>query len=115
MTTLQSILVIVISISFALYIIYSARKARLDMKHAIAWLFIAFAAVIVAVVPRGVMWIANRLDFEASTNLLFIIAILVLAIIAFRQTTMISKMEKQIVRLTQTLAIVQKQGEDDAE
>jgi len=114
MTTLQTIMIIILAVAFAVYIVRSARVARLDMRYAITWLAVAVGALFIAIFPRVVLWLAvDVLGFEASTNFIFIVAIVVLAVIAFRQTMMLSKQEKRIVKLTQTVALLEyKKGED---
>jgi len=106
MPTIQSVLVILLSIAFTAYILYATRLTRLDMRYAITWLIVAAGAIFIAIFPNAIIWISYIFQFEATTNLLFIIAIVVLAVIVFRLTVTLSKLEKRIVKLTQTLALL---------
>ena len=107
MTTIQSVQVIILALAFAIYIVRAARVARLDMRYAITWLIVVVGVLLIAIFPAAFLWIADTLGFEAGTNMLFILAIAVLAVIAFRQTAMLSKMEKRIVKLTQIVALLE--------
>ena len=107
MTTLQAVFVILLALLFSVYVIRSAKVARLDMRHTITWLVVTAGILLVAIFPRGVFWLAGIIGFEASTNMLFIAAIAILAVIVFRQTMLISAMEKKMTRLTQTVALIE--------
>ncbi|MCL2187131.1 MAG: DUF2304 domain-containing protein [Defluviitaleaceae bacterium] len=113
MPTLQAILVILLSIAFTVYILYTARSTRLDMRYAITWLIVAAGAIFIAIFPNLIMRISYLLQFEAATNMLFIAAIVVLAVIVFRLTITLSKMEKRILQLTQALALLNDTQKED--
>ena len=107
MSTAQQIEVIVLSLLFSIYVLYKARSEQLEMRYAITWLMVVAGLLFMAIFPRAVLWLAEFLGFEVGANLLFMTAIVVLSVIVFRQTVMLSTMEKRIVTLTQTVALLQ--------
>jgi hypothetical protein len=115
MLLFQQIQVIVIALAFSLYVLYKVRVAKLDLRYAITWLLVMAGVLSMAAFPRAVLWLANYLGFEAGTNMVFIAALAVLAIIVFRQTIKMSDLEKRIVTLTQTIAILRHEKEKQEE
>jgi len=112
MSVFQQILVIIIALTFSVYVVYKVRAAKLDLRHAIIWLVIAVGLLFVAVFPKLVIRFASLLRFEASTTMIFIVATALLALITFRQTLKISALEKRVINLTQSIALLDNEKEN---
>ena len=112
MTILQQIQVVVVALLFSIYVLRKVRVAKLNLRYAITWLVVTAGVLGIAAFPHLVLRLAYFLGFEAGTTMVFIAATAVLAIIAFRQTIAISKMEKRLVSLTQTIALMRYEQEE---
>ena len=111
MSTLQQVQVIIIALAFTSYVLYKVRVAKLDLRYAITWLIVAAGMLGIAAFPHMILQLAFFLGFEAGTTMVFIATSAVLAIIVFRQTIVLSNLEKRVVALTQVIAVMQHEQE----
>jgi len=112
MSTIQLVQVILIALAFSAYVLYKVRMAKLDLRYAITWLVVTAGVLGIAAFPHLVLRLAHFLGFEAGTTMVFIAATAVLGVIVFRQTIVLSDMEKRIVNLTQTIALMRQEQDE---
>ena len=107
MTNLQ-IEMAIASVFLFIVIIISLRKNSMSIKNSLSWLLLPLVFLLIAVFPGPIEAISNALGFEVLSNFIFLIIIGLLVIICFFQTLTLSREQKQIIKLSQELAIIKK-------
>lgn len=88
-----------------LIIVLNVNKKRLRLQYSFFWFVIAAGMLTVAFVPDVVDWLCLVMQIKTPSNLIYLFGILILLLISFYQTTLISKQADQIARLTQIISI----------
>ena len=96
----------VVVIVFLLIILNLIRKNKLNFKYALLWIALAIIMVIALLVPDCLFALSKLLGFEVMSNMLYLIAILVLLLICLSLTIFISKQSNMITLLTQEISIL---------
>ena len=61
--------------------------------------------MVIALFPGVVVWLCGITGIETPSNLIYLFGILILLLISFYQTVLLSKQADRITRLTQVLSI----------
>lgn len=105
MNTLLRVEMIVLAVLVIIVIVHNVNRKRLRVQYSLVWLLIALSMLVAAVFPGIVSWLCSVLDIETPSNLIYLIGIIVLLMISFFQTLLISKQADQIKRLIQVVSI----------
>ena len=105
MSTLLRIEMIVIALLIVTIIVRSVNRKKLRIQYSFAWLIIAAALMVIALFPGVVVWLCGITGTETPSNLIYLFGILILLLISFYQTVLLSKQADRITRLTQVLSI----------
>ncbi|MCI9352520.1 MAG: DUF2304 domain-containing protein [Lawsonibacter sp.] len=105
MSTLLRIEMIVIALLIVTIIVRSVNRKKLRIQYSFAWLIIAAALMVIALFPGVVVWLCGITGIETPSNLIYLFGILILLLISFYQTVLLSKQADRITRLTQVLSI----------
>lgn len=105
MSTLLRIEMIVIALLIVTIIVHSVNRKKLRIQYSFAWLIIAAALMVIALFPGVVVWLCGITGIETPSNLIYLFGILILLLISFYQTVLLSKQADRITRLTQVLSI----------
>ena len=105
MSALLRVEMIVIALLAVFIIVHNVNRKRLRIQYSFAWLLIALAMLGAALFPGAVSWLCGVLGLETPSNLIYLVAILVLMLISFFQTMLISRQADQIKRLIQIVSI----------
>ncbi|MCK9313715.1 MAG: DUF2304 domain-containing protein [Methanocorpusculum sp.] len=97
---------IVISLTFLIYIFSLVRKEKLELKYTLAWCLMGFVLVLIAVQPQIVEIIAELLGIGLPVNAVFLLGIFCILIILLTLTVAISRTSIRTKRLIQELAIL---------
>lgn len=104
------IFLVVILLLLAYLIIHKINKQDISMRYSCVWLIMIFILIILAIFPQIAMWLANILGFEKSSNMIFLIAIIVLFYISFLHTITVSKQNEKIKDLVQEISILKEKN-----
>jgi len=85
-------------------VLRQARAAKLLLKFALPWLIIVAGILLMAAAPSLSLRLSSMLGFAVPANFLFLASIAALAVLVYRQTLQLSKLEARVVTLTQTIA-----------
>ena len=102
---------IIFSILLILFIINLVRKNKLDEKYSILWLIASFVILLVAIFPNLITIIANKFSVYYPPALMFLFAIIILGSYIIHISTVITKQNRMIVKLTQELGILKEKIE----
>ena len=95
---------------FLIFVIYAIYKQKLRLKYALLWLFSGFIMLVATIVPNLVETISKCLGFEIASNMVFLIGFIMLLLVAFTLTCVISGQSKKIKLLIQEVSILKRGG-----
>ncbi len=110
---MNNIYFIIISIIVLLYVINIVRKKQFSIKESFWWVLSAIIMLLLSIFPYSIDWVAKRLNISYSPSLLFVICIIFLLFINFRNSRRISELQMKVVELGQELAIVKEKTKKD--
>jgi len=102
-----------ILISFILLILHTIKKKRLLLKYSLLWLAASLFMFICIVFPQILTLICTILGIELVSNLVFLIGFLILLVLTFILTIIVSEQKKKIILLVEELAIIKKELSKD--
>lgn len=108
---IQIIIMIVIIIALGV-IINMIRKKQLELRYALAWLFVGGSILILDCFPSLIDWLAARLGIASPVNMLFFLGFCFSLMIIFVLTIAVSRMSIMIKQLTQEIALHEKDNQD---
>jgi len=82
------------------------RRRQLREKYAALWLLVSVIAVVLALVPGLLTWIAATLGFGVPANLLFFAGFSLLLVIAMQLSLELGKREGETERLAEEVALL---------
>ena len=95
-----------------IYIFYSIKKKKIDIRHSLIWILVCIVLAILDIWPSLLQWITTALGFELPVNMLFFLGFAIAIGIIFGLTARVSKQSEQIKTLTQQIALLKKDVED---
>ena len=84
---------------------YRGRSRLQTALTAVAVILFIILLLAVAFFPGIVVWLCGITGIETPSNLIYLFGILILLLISFYQTALLSKQADRITRLTQVLSI----------
>ena len=96
---ITKLLSILISVSIFVIVIRDLMKQKMNESNSILWLVIAVLIFITGVFPNTVNWLAAWVGIGYSPALLFLVATVVLFLIAFKSSMDISKLDARVTEL----------------
>ena len=109
--SLRYVLLIAIVI-FILVMISFIKKDNISIKYSLIWLFSSVAVIIMILIPNCLDWFSHLLGFELLSNMIFVIAILILFAISFSFTVIITRETEKIRLLIQEISILKSKVEE---
>ena len=103
---MNNIYFIILSIIVLLYVINIVRKKKFSIKESFWWIIGAIVMLLLAIFPYSIDWFAEKLNIQYSPSLLFIVCIVFLLFMNFRDSKRISELQMKVVELGQELAII---------
>lgn len=102
----MTIVGIVVAVSVLIFVFLALRDEKIREKYAILWIVLSLAVLVVSIFPKILENLADVLGVALPSNLLFAIAVGLLALIILHLTWEQSKTEKQIRALAEEIAIL---------
>jgi hypothetical protein len=103
------------SIAFAVFLLLLLRRDHLHVRQATFWLAITFLILVVGLVPGLIDKVGSVFGIAYPPIFFALGAVLVLLLKVFDGDLAITRMERQIRRLSQRLAILDPDAPDDDE
>ena len=101
------IFLLVAVILYFIEVIHLLKKKRLNLQYSILWLAVGVLLILLIIFPQIIVAFSNLLHFQSSMNALYIILIGFLVIICVALTSIVSKQNNHIKRLTQNAALLE--------
>ena len=98
---------VAISIIIILVIIRAVRAEWIQLKYCVLWLCIGTGCLIFALFPQLLLLLSKLLGVGIPANALFFMALVLVLLLIFQLTTILSQTEEQQRRLAQKVAILE--------
>ena len=109
MSTNLIILLLSFCILFGIYIFINIFKRKISLQQSLMWFSYVILMIIALVSPTVDNYLAKILGFEVTSNMIFFFCFVILIIICFNLTKIISKEKEKVIMLAQELAILKKE------
>lgn len=109
--TLQVAMLLAIGVYF-LFLFQLLKRKRLNLKYTLLWILSGAIMLILALFPRILNLFAVLVGIYEPTNALFAIMFFCIIIILMSLTAIVSKLNEQVKRLAQALALLDKKVHD---
>ena len=106
------VFLLLMALVFLVIIVRTINKKKLRIQYSFPWMLIAAAMLLLAIFPQIAVVLCSVTGIQTPSNLIYLMGIVILLLISFYQTILISRQANRIVRLTQILSIVKKENED---
>lgn len=104
---MKNIYFIIISIIIMLYIVTEVRKKRFSIKESFWWVIASIAMLLLSIFPYSIDRVAVLLNIAYPPSLLFVICIVFLVFMNFRNSKKIAEHQEKIIELSQHIAIIE--------
>lgn len=99
-------IIVAVGVVFALAVIIDMiRKKKLELRYALAWLFVGVAVLILDCFPQLITWVSIQLGIASPINMLFFFGFCFSLVIIFVLTLAISRMSNRLKQLAQEIAL----------
>jgi hypothetical protein len=103
----------IVGIILVVYILNSVKNNKLDIKESILWLFGTLVIIVLTIFPGIIGYISNLVGIEYAPSLFFLICIVFLVFINFRNSKKIIKQQEKLTILAQELAILKEEIKEE--
>lgn len=93
---------------YFILLFYLLQKKSLNLKYTLLWIFSGILMLILALFPGILDWFSTIVGISDPTNALFAVVLFCLIIILVSLTSIVSRQNEQIKRITQTIALLDK-------
>ena len=107
MSTKLRIELLIFAVLFLTIIFRSITKKRMQLRYSLLWLLIGLCILIAACFPAIIELVTTMVGIKIPANLIYFLGIVVLLILSYSHSVIVSKQSEQIKQLTQHLAIEQ--------
>lgn len=108
----MNLLFVIIGIILIIYIVKSVINKTFDMYESIFWIIAAIAIILLAIFPKSLDAISNKIGISYSPSLVFLLGVAFLLIINFNHSRLLAEEKQKTIELTQELSILkEKVGE----
>lgn len=108
----MNILFIIIGIVLIIYIIKSVMNKNFDMYESIFWILATIMIIILAMFPKSLDQISLKLGISYSPSLVFLLGVVFLLFINFKQSRLLNDEKQKTIELAQELAILNQKIEE---
>jgi hypothetical protein len=103
---MKKIYFIILALIAFIYIIHEIRKRKFSIKESFWWVFAAIVMLLLAIFPYSINHLAEFLNIDYPPSLLFVLCIIFLVFINFKNSKKIAEQQEKIIELAQELAII---------
>ena len=104
------IVLIVGSLSSAVYVLRKIRKNKMSMESSVFWILLSAVLVLLGIFPDIAEGVAGLLGVQSTVNLVYLVVIFLLLIKVFLQDQRIARLEHQVTGMAQRIALEQSDG-----
>lgn len=109
---MNNIYFIILSSLILVYVVNIVRKKKFSIKESFWWFVSSVVMLVLSIFPYSIDWFAKILNIAYPPSLLFVICIVFLLFINFRDSKRISELQMKVIELGQELAIIKEKTKD---
>ena len=102
----MNILFIIIGLLSIIYIIDRVKKGSFSVNESIFWIFGGVCILILSIFPSIIVKLADFVGVDYPPSLLFMLCIIFLVFITFRNNRRIAEQQEKIIELAQIVSIL---------
>lgn len=103
-------IILAVLLCFVLYkLLRSVIKKKLELKYTLSWIIIILCLLVVDIFPSILTFMSNLLGIQLPSNMIFLVAIILLFAIVLTHTIHVSRLTDSNKTLTQELALLKKE------
>ncbi len=99
------IFLFIIWIVLLIFLFSKLKKKKADIKYILPWIILDAVMMVITGFPGILVYFCGLFGIETPSNMLFFFALVLLAVIVFSITLVISRQSREIRDLTQRLAL----------
>ena len=108
----MNVLFVIIGIILIGYIIKSVMNKNFDMYESIFWIIATIAIIVLAIFPKSLDKISFKLGISYSPSLVFLLGVVFLLFINFKQSRLLNDEKQKTIELAQNVAILKEKIEE---
>lgn len=109
------ILLIIGAIALLGFMLKRIRQSKLKIEYTVFWIGFSAVLVFMGIFPQVITFVAEKLGFQSTVNMVYLIIIFILIVKLFFNTIQISALENKVDSLAQQIAIDRKMDKDTEE
>ena len=103
---------VIIALFLCFYVILEVRKKKLSIKESFWWVISSIAMLFLAIFPYSIDKLAEFFRVSYGPSVLFVLAIIFLVFINFKNSKKIAEQQEKIIELAQEMAILKEKIND---
>lgn len=103
------ITLIIFCLCFTAFVLYNVAKRNLMLRYAFLWILFCVSMIIALLIPDVLKSICDFIGIEVVSNFIFLLGFILLIVIIFTITSILSKQKEKIINLAQEVAILKKE------
>lgn len=112
--TLQLRMILFILVILALILFFHRIKnQKLALQYSLSWLFLLLVLMIVIIFPKILNVVTHAVGIELPINMIFFLGFIFSLLIIYNLTCAISKISNEVKDLTQKIALLEKELDDE--
>ena len=104
---MKNIYFVLLALLIMLYVIRDVRKKKFSIKESFWWIMATVIMLILAIFPYSIDELAKFLNVDYPPSLLFVLCIIFLLFINFKNSKRIAEHQEKIIELAQHMAILE--------
>lgn len=109
MSTKLQIIILIVLVFVFLFMIFHICKKKLDFKFCLPWLLFIFVCIILTCFPQLLDLFSKAVGIETPVNTLFVCGFAISLFIIYTLTVAVSKLTANVCKLTQKIALLEKE------
>ena len=89
-------------------IVHFLRRKSIDFRYALAWLFVDFVIIILAIFPQAMVWLSGILGVASPVNMVLFVGLCLALVVIFSLSMTVSRLADKVRKLSQEIAIIRK-------
>lgn len=98
---------------FLIYVIKNVKNNKLNIQNALIWIVLSIGIILSVIFIDSLTNLVKIFGIKTVSNLLFFMGFVFMIFICFNTTKIISTQNKKIITLTQELALLRKEENDE--
>lgn len=111
MTIRIQIFVGILIILMLVYIGVSIKREKIDLKYSLPWIVLCLVAAVFDIFPQMLEKLARACGMRVPANMVFLVAIALLALAVYLLTAAVSRLSRKHTRLIQEFALLKREVE----